>query len=184
MARQAAFRSRQIFASDVFDRSPSVSVPGQPPPTECDAFSSGARRISSCSWSHEAAPAKPEDLSLRVLVPAFMISELKRAFEIDFLLFLPVVVSLPIKLIFFVLVDGWSLVAGGPGAELRDVKSLRRRTSPKSCLGLARTPRSVGARQQPLTLLGPLGQSRRHSVDDGLVQAFFARAGAGLADDV
>jgi flagellar biosynthesis protein FliP len=77
---------------------------------------------------------KPEDLSLRVLVPAFMISELKRAFEIGFLLFLPfliidlvvasvlmsmgmmmlppVVVSLPFKLIFFVLVDGWNLVAG------------------------------------------------------------------------
>ena len=34
-------------------------------------------------------PEKPEDLSLRVLVPAFMISELKRAFEIGFLLFLP-----------------------------------------------------------------------------------------------
>lgn len=77
---------------------------------------------------------KPEDLSLRILVPAFMISELRRAFEIGFLLFLPfliidlvvasvlmsmgmmmlppVVVSLPFKLIFFVLVDGWSLVAG------------------------------------------------------------------------
>jgi len=82
----------------------------------------------------QSAPEKPEDLSLRVLVPAFMISELKRAFEIGFLLFLPfliidlvvasvlmsmgmmmlppVVVSLPFKLIFFVLVDGWSLVAG------------------------------------------------------------------------
>jgi len=77
---------------------------------------------------------KPQDLSMRILVPAFMISELKRAFEIGFLLFLPfliidlvvasvlmsmgmmmlppVVVSLPFKLIFFVLVDGWSLVAG------------------------------------------------------------------------
>ena len=84
--------------------------------------------------SREARPDKPEDLSLRVLVPAFMISELKRAFEIGFLLFLPfliidlvvasvlmsmgmmmlppVIVSLPFKLIFFVLVDGWSLVAG------------------------------------------------------------------------
>jgi len=84
--------------------------------------------------SGEARPATPEDMSLRVLVPAFMISELKRAFEIGFLLFLPfliidlvvasvlmsmgmmmlppVVVSLPFKLIFFVLVDGWSLVAG------------------------------------------------------------------------
>jgi flagellar biosynthesis protein FliP len=84
--------------------------------------------------SREERPARPEDVSLRVLVPAFMISELKRAFEIGFLLFLPfliidlvvasvlmsmgmmmlppVVVSLPFKLIFFVLVDGWTLVAG------------------------------------------------------------------------
>jgi flagellar biosynthetic protein FliP len=86
------------------------------------------------SLSSEARPEKPEDLSLRILVPAFMISELRRAFEIGFLLFLPfliidlvvasvlmsmgmmmlppVIVSLPFKLIFFVLVDGWSLVAG------------------------------------------------------------------------
>jgi flagellar biosynthetic protein FliP len=84
--------------------------------------------------SKEPRPATPEEMSLRILVPAFMISELKRAFEIGFLLFLPfliidlvvasvlmsmgmmmlppVVVSLPFKLIFFVLVDGWSLVAG------------------------------------------------------------------------
>lgn len=84
--------------------------------------------------SREPAPATPEEMSLRILVPAFMISELKRAFEIGFLLFLPfliidlvvasvlmsmgmmmlppIVVSLPFKLIFFVLVDGWSLVAG------------------------------------------------------------------------
>jgi flagellar biosynthetic protein FliP len=82
----------------------------------------------------EPRPKTPADLSLRILVPAFMISELRRAFEIGFLLFLPfliidlvvasvlmsmgmmmmppVVVSLPFKLIFFVLVDGWSLVAG------------------------------------------------------------------------
>ena len=74
------------------------------------------------------------DLPLRIVTPAFMISELKRAFEIGFLLFVPflvidlvvasvlmsmgmmmlppVVVSLPFKLIFFVLVDGWRLVAG------------------------------------------------------------------------
>ncbi len=71
---------------------------------------------------------------LRVLVPAFMISELKRAFEIGFLLYLPfviidmviasilmsmgmmmvppIIVSLPFKLIFFVLVDGWYLISG------------------------------------------------------------------------
>ncbi|MEW6643626.1 MAG: flagellar type III secretion system pore protein FliP [Pseudomonadota bacterium] len=84
--------------------------------------------------SGEPPAPSPEQMSLRILVPAFMISELKRAFEIGFLLFLPfliidlvvasvlmsmgmmmlppVVVSLPFKLIFFVLVDGWSLVAG------------------------------------------------------------------------
>jgi flagellar biosynthetic protein FliP len=74
------------------------------------------------------------DTPLRVLVPAFMISELRRAFEIGFLLFIPfliidmvvasvlmsmgmmmlppVMMSLPFKLIFFVLVDGWWLVVG------------------------------------------------------------------------
>ncbi|WP_373086804.1 flagellar type III secretion system pore protein FliP [Sneathiella sp.] len=77
--------------------------------------------------------ATPEEVPLKVLVPAFMISELKRAFEIGFLLFVPfividmvvasilmsmgmmmlppVMISLPFKLIFFVLVDGWNLVA-------------------------------------------------------------------------
>lgn len=79
-------------------------------------------------------PQNLQDLPLRVVTPAFMISELKTAFEIGFLLFVPflvidlvvasvlmsmgmmmlppVVVSLPFKLIFFVLVDGWRLVAG------------------------------------------------------------------------
>ena len=82
----------------------------------------------------EARPQTPADLSFRVLIPAFMISELRRAFEIGFLLYLPFLVidlvvasilmsmgmmmlppatvSLPFKLIFFVLVDGWNLVAG------------------------------------------------------------------------
>lgn len=79
-------------------------------------------------------PATLAETPLKVVTPAFMISELKRAFEIGFLLFVPflvidlvvasvlmsmgmmmlppVVVSLPFKLIFFVLVDGWRLVAG------------------------------------------------------------------------
>ena len=82
----------------------------------------------------EERPASTDAVELRILVPAFMISELRRAFEIGFLLFVPflvidlviasvlmsmgmmmlppVIVSLPFKLIFFVLVDGWSLVAG------------------------------------------------------------------------
>ncbi|MDO9608561.1 MAG: flagellar type III secretion system pore protein FliP [Brevundimonas sp.] len=84
--------------------------------------------------SRVEAPTNLQELPLRVVTPAFMISELKKAFEIGFLLFVPflvidlvvasvlmsmgmmmlppVVVSLPFKLIFFVLVDGWRLVAG------------------------------------------------------------------------
>jgi flagellar biosynthetic protein FliP len=84
--------------------------------------------------SGSPAPPQPADTSLRVLVPAFMISELRRAFEIGFLIFVPfliidmvvasilmsmgmmmlppVLISLPFKLIFFVLVDGWYLLVG------------------------------------------------------------------------
>ena len=79
-------------------------------------------------------PAQAIDTPITIVTPAFMISELKRAFEIGFLLFVPflvidlvvasvlmsmgmmmlppVTVSLPFKLIFFVLVDGWRLVCG------------------------------------------------------------------------
>lgn len=79
-------------------------------------------------------PAKPMDLPLSVVIPAFAIGELKKAFEISFLLFLPflvldmvvasillsmgmmmlppVMVSMPFKLLLFVLVDGWGLLIG------------------------------------------------------------------------
>jgi flagellar biosynthetic protein FliP len=79
-------------------------------------------------------PESAEDVPFQVVAPAFMISELRRAFEIGFLLFIPfliidlvvasilmsmgmmmlppIVISLPFKLIFFVLVDGWRLVVG------------------------------------------------------------------------
>jgi flagellar biosynthetic protein FliP len=75
-----------------------------------------------------------ESIDLRVLVPAFMISEIRRGFEIGFLIVLPflvidlivatitmamgmmmlppTVVSLPFKLLFFVLIDGWNLLVG------------------------------------------------------------------------
>ncbi len=75
-----------------------------------------------------------EDISLTVLLPAFMISELKTAFQIGFLLYLPflvidmvvasvlmamgmmmlppVMISLPFKIILFIMVDGWNLVVG------------------------------------------------------------------------
>ena len=77
-------------------------------------------------------PAGPNDVPLRVLVPAFMISEIKTAFQIGFVLFLPflvidmvvssvllsmgmmqlppVMVSLPFKILLFIMVDGWNLV--------------------------------------------------------------------------
>lgn len=82
----------------------------------------------------EMPPASAQETPLRILAPAFMVSELRRSFEIGFMLFIPfviidlvvssllmamgmmmmppVTVSLPFKLIFFVLVDGWRLVAG------------------------------------------------------------------------
>jgi flagellar biosynthetic protein FliP len=84
--------------------------------------------------AHAKPTPKPEDTALATLAPAFMLSELKRAFEIGFLIFVPfliidmavasilmsmgmmmlppVIISLPFKLIFFVLVDGWRLIAG------------------------------------------------------------------------
>jgi len=77
---------------------------------------------------------KPEDVPLSILVPAFATSELKSAFQIGFMIFIPfviidlvvasvlmsmgmmmlspVLISLPFKIMLFVLVDGWSLVMG------------------------------------------------------------------------
>ncbi len=74
-----------------------------------------------------------EDTPFKILIPAFMISELRRAFEIGFLIFIPfliidmmvastlmsmgmmmlppVLISLPFKLIFFVLIDGWHVLS-------------------------------------------------------------------------
>jgi flagellar biosynthetic protein FliP len=79
-------------------------------------------------------PQEPSDIPMSVLIPAFMISELKTAFQIGFLLHIPfvildlvvsslllsmgmlmlppVMISLPLKLMLFVLVDGWNLLVG------------------------------------------------------------------------
>jgi flagellar biosynthetic protein FliP len=84
--------------------------------------------------SHSKEVARASDVPLKVLVPSFMISELRRAFEIGFLIFLPFIIidmviasvlmsmgmmmippaqiALPFKLIFFVLVDGWYMIVG------------------------------------------------------------------------
>ena len=96
-----------------------------------------ATRISTCSPTSPASAARPlptETVDLRILVPAFMISEIRRGFEIGFLIVLPflvidlivatitmamgmmmlppTVVSLPFKILFFVLIDGWNLLVG------------------------------------------------------------------------
>jgi flagellar biosynthetic protein FliP len=86
------------------------------------------------SMSKEAKPQNREEVPTYVLVPAFVISELKTAFQIGFMLYLPflvldivvasvlmamgmmmvppIAISLPFKLLLFVLVDGWELVVG------------------------------------------------------------------------
>ena len=82
----------------------------------------------------EPRPAKPEDLSMRVVMPAYMLSELKAGFQIGAALYLPflvvdmvvaaittsvgmlqlppVVISTPLKILLFVMVDGWNLLVG------------------------------------------------------------------------
>ncbi len=84
--------------------------------------------------THSPAPAKPSDVPLTALAPAYVLSELKAAFQIGAVLFLPfliidlvvasvtlsvgmvqlppVMVSAPFKILLFVLVDGWNLVVG------------------------------------------------------------------------
>ena len=94
-------------------------------PKDIDLFSSIAK---------EDPKQVVEELPLKVIIPSFMISELRRAFEIGFLIFLPfliidivvssilmamgmmmmppVMVALPFKIVFFVVIDGWYLIAG------------------------------------------------------------------------
>jgi flagellar biosynthetic protein FliP len=82
----------------------------------------------------EPRPRRPEDLSMRVVIPAYILSELKTGFQIGTVLFFPflvidlvvasittsvgmmqlppVVISTPLKILLFVMVDGWNLVVG------------------------------------------------------------------------
>ena len=82
--------------------------------------------------SHKPMPAKPDDVSLPALIPAFMLSELYTAFQIGFIVFIPfllidivvasmlmslgmmmvppMMISLPIKILMFVLINGWNLL--------------------------------------------------------------------------
>jgi flagellar biosynthetic protein FliP len=82
----------------------------------------------------EPRPVRPEDLSMRIVMPSYILSELKAGFQIGAVLFLPflvidmvvasittsvgmmqlppVVISTPLKLLLFVMVDGWNLLVG------------------------------------------------------------------------
>lgn len=84
--------------------------------------------------ANEKRPASPDEVSNKVLIPAFVLSEIKTAFQIGFMLFVPfliidmvvasvllsmgmmmlppVMISLPFKILLFVMVDGWYLIVG------------------------------------------------------------------------
>jgi len=84
--------------------------------------------------AHQPRPHRPEDLPMRVVIPAYILSELKAGFQIGTVLFFPflvidlvvasvttsvgmmqlppVVISTPLKILLFVMVDGWNLVVG------------------------------------------------------------------------
>jgi flagellar biosynthetic protein FliP len=86
------------------------------------------------SMSQDSKPASVDDVPTYVIIPGFILSELKTAFQMGFIIFIPfliidivvssallsmgmmmlppVVVSLPFKILLFVLVDGWSLIIG------------------------------------------------------------------------
>lgn len=116
--------------------------------TPAQAFEAGAKPVRSfllrfarekdirllVEVTHAAPPRNPGELELRILVPAYVLSELKTSFQIGAVLFLPflivdlvvasvtlsigmvqlppVMVSAPFKILLFVLVDGWNLVVG------------------------------------------------------------------------
>ncbi|MGQ9369336.1 flagellar type III secretion system pore protein FliP [Azospirillum sp. ST 5-10] len=103
-------------------------------PARADAAPDGPAAAAPSAGAARSAPATAQSVDLRLLMPAFLLSELRRAFEIGFLLFLPflvidmvvaailmamgmmmlppVMIALPFKIIFFVLTDGWFLIAG------------------------------------------------------------------------
>ena len=121
----APYQAKQITGAEAVDR---ATVPirafmlRQTRPKDVELFVAMAKM----------QPTEPEQLPLRVVIPAFIISELRTAFQMGFLIFVPFIlidlvvatvlmsmgmmmmppmtISLPLKLLLFVLVDGWSLV--------------------------------------------------------------------------
>jgi flagellar biosynthetic protein FliP len=141
MLTQVRPKDLQLFADlssgQGTEDSAAAAQPGAAVAAEAAVEPGSATAESATAESATSAPDAPaaEDVPLRVLVPAFMISELRRGFEIGFLIVLPflvidmivatlvmsmgmmmmppAVISLPFKILFFVLIDGWNLLVGG-----------------------------------------------------------------------
>ncbi len=121
----APYQARQITAAEAMDRASAhlrTFMLRQTRPKDVELFMSMAR----------LGPTEPEQLPLRVVIPAYVLSELRTAFQMGFLIFVPFIlidlvvatvlmsmgmmmmppmmISLPLKLLLFVLVDGWTLV--------------------------------------------------------------------------
>ncbi len=116
MLTQVRPKDLNLFADLAARRAPPAAATGGPP-------------------AAAARPAAADKVDLRILIPAFMVSELRRAFEIGFLVVLPFlvidmvvatlvmsmgmmmmppsVVALPFKVLFFILIDGWNLLIDG-----------------------------------------------------------------------
>ncbi|HTV14973.1 MAG TPA: flagellar type III secretion system pore protein FliP [Acidobacteriaceae bacterium] len=122
------FRQGQISGWEAIDRG------SDPPKAYMLRYAREKDLALFASASLTTRPAKPDDLPMRVVVPAYILSELKAGFEIGAVLFLPfllvdmvvasittsigmfqlppVVISTPLKILLFVMVDGWNLLAG------------------------------------------------------------------------
>ncbi|MGC2638653.1 MAG: flagellar type III secretion system pore protein FliP [Acidobacteriaceae bacterium] len=122
------FRAGQISGWEAIDRG------SGPPKTYMLRYAREKDLALFVSASMGTKPGRPDDLPLRVVVPAYILSELKAGFEIGAVLFLPfllvdlvvasittsigmfqlppVVISTPLKILLFVMVDGWNLLAG------------------------------------------------------------------------
>jgi flagellar biosynthetic protein FliP len=136
----------QPVAADMYHQGWEPMQSGQLTPAQ--AFEQGSRPLRSflvkfarekdiklfLEISHSPAPRTSADLDLRILIPAYILSELKTGFQIGAVLFLPfliidlviasvtlsigmmqlppVMISAPFKILLFVLVDGWNLVVG------------------------------------------------------------------------
>jgi flagellar biosynthetic protein FliP len=121
------YRAGQLSASEAIDRG------SQPVKQYMLKYAREKDLAVFVSASHAPRPAKPQDLSMAIVAPAYILSELKAGFQIGAVLFLPfllidflvasvttsigmlqlspMVISTPVKILLFVMVDGWTLLA-------------------------------------------------------------------------